>query len=185
MFKWQIVANLTSPVGYTATSLGNHEFDDGVPDLVRFLDATADAFHTLACNLDLSAEPELKSRLRGHMVLPVPSADGGDDVLVGIVGYVTPETKDLASTGRVVFLDEVEAMRREVKLLKDMGVKVVVAVGHSGYKMDMRIAREVGVVESKQVFIGQFMGYGTVHAVDGCLGVVALTNCTSLCGVFR
>ena len=35
MFKWRVVANLTRPLGYTAQSLGNHEFDDGVPDLVR------------------------------------------------------------------------------------------------------------------------------------------------------
>ena len=40
MFKWSIVANLTSSLGYTASSLGNHEFDDGVSDLEDFTHAT-------------------------------------------------------------------------------------------------------------------------------------------------
>ena len=67
MFKWTIVANLTSPVGYHVSSLGNHEFDDGVGDLISFLDATADAFDTVACNLDLAREPELRRRLKGKL----------------------------------------------------------------------------------------------------------------------
>ncbi len=57
MFKWPIVANLTSYMGYTASSLGNHELDDGVGDLVDYLDATRSAYPTLACNLDTRLEP--------------------------------------------------------------------------------------------------------------------------------
>ncbi len=152
MFKWRVVAQLVSPMGYTASSLGNHEFDDGVSDLVAFLDATDPAFPTVACNLDLSREPELRRRMRGHVVRPVPRADGGRDVLVGIVGYVTPETKDLASTGSVVFLDEVEALRREVGELKRKGVGVIVAVGHSGYRTDLKIAEEVRLKGEKKKF---------------------------------
>jgi 5'-nucleotidase/UDP-sugar diphosphatase len=68
MFKWGVVANLTRSMGYDATCLGNHEFDDGVPDLVEFIDATADAYPTLACNLDLRREPELQKRVSGMQV---------------------------------------------------------------------------------------------------------------------
>ena len=73
---------------------------------------------------------------------PSPSS-GGRDVLVGVVGYVTPETEELSSTGSVVFEDEVDALRREVKQLRRKGVRIVVAVGHSGYRADLRIAEEV------------------------------------------
>ena len=65
MFKWSIVANLTSRLGYTATSLGNHELDDGVGDLIKFVDATQNVYPNLACNLDLSQEPELAKRIKG------------------------------------------------------------------------------------------------------------------------
>ncbi len=138
MFKWRIVANLTTPIGYTASSLGNHEFDDGVEDLVHFLDATAHAFPTVACNLELSAEPELAQRLKCSVVETM-----SNNWKVGIVGYLTPDTKQLASTGRVVFKDEVESIRKEVERLRQRGVNIVIAVGHSGYEMDKRIAREV------------------------------------------
>lgn len=63
MFKWGVVANLTRHIGYTANSLGNHEFDDGVDDLVHFLDATEADYPTVACNLDLRREPELQRRV--------------------------------------------------------------------------------------------------------------------------
>ena len=65
MFKWSIVANLTSRLGYTATSLGNHELDDGVGDLIQFVDATRNVYPNLACNLDMSKEPELAKRIKG------------------------------------------------------------------------------------------------------------------------
>ena len=77
------------------------------------------------------------------MVAALPNPRGGRDVLVGIIGYVTPETKDLASTGDVVFVDEVSAIAAEVRDLRRLGVSVVVAVGHSGYEEDLRIAKEV------------------------------------------
>ena len=57
IFKWPIVANLTSSLGYTASSLGNHELDDGVGDLVAYLRDTRNAYPTLSCNLDLENEP--------------------------------------------------------------------------------------------------------------------------------
>ena len=57
LFKWPIVANLTSSLGYTASSLGNHELDDGVDDLVDYLKATRNAYPTLCCNVKLDNEP--------------------------------------------------------------------------------------------------------------------------------
>ena len=51
------MANLTSSLGYTASSLGNHELDDGVDDLVDYLKATRNAYPTLCCNVKLDNEP--------------------------------------------------------------------------------------------------------------------------------
>jgi 2',3'-cyclic-nucleotide 2'-phosphodiesterase (5'-nucleotidase family) len=76
--------------------------------------------------------------MRGSIVVTVRG-----NIKVGIIGYVTPETKDLASTGNVVFLDEVESIRREVNRLRRRRVTIFIAVGHSGYKMDQKIAAEV------------------------------------------
>ena len=43
--------NFDCLTGYTASSLGNHEFDDGVGDLVKFAREVTDTFPVLACNL--------------------------------------------------------------------------------------------------------------------------------------
>ena len=67
---------------------------------------------------------------------------------VGIIGYVTPDTKELSDTGKVVFLDEVESLRKEVARLKRQNVEIMIAVGHSGYDVDLDIAKQVGYVQA-------------------------------------
>lgn len=147
MFKWRIVFNLTANLGYTASSLGNHEFDDGVPDLVNFAAIIAPYYPLLACNLDLSEEPLLKNKIQGSIVVTV------DGQQIGIIGFVTPDTKDLASVGKVKFLNEVDSIQKEIQELKERypGLGIFIAVGHSGYSEDMKIAQEV---EDLDVVVG-------------------------------
>ena len=66
MFKWPIVANLTHALGYTASSLGNHEFDDGDLDLPNFTKSVP--YPMFACNVDLSHQPELNTLIKKHWV---------------------------------------------------------------------------------------------------------------------
>ena len=65
-------------------SLGNHEFDDGIPNLVHFLENTT--FPVLAANIDDTLEPSMQGKYAKSVVLD----KGGRKV--GIVGYVTTET---------------------------------------------------------------------------------------------
>lgn len=64
-------------------------------------------FPVLAANLDLSKEPGLKSSL---MLTPslIKDIDGHK---IGIIGYLTPETKEVAGPNEVEFLDEVDAIK--------------------------------------------------------------------------
>lgn len=86
-------------------SLGNHEFDLGVEGLVPFLNEVD--FPVLAANLDLSKTPSMQSTksLRHSTVF----TKGG--VKIGIVGYLTPETKQLTQVNTVEYLDEIEAIK--------------------------------------------------------------------------
>ena len=59
--------------------------------------------------------------------------------------------KDLASTGRIVFVSEIAALRTEARRLKGEGVDILIAVGHSGFSEDTEIAREV---EGLDVVVG-------------------------------
>ena len=118
IFKWPIVANLTSSLGYTASSLGNHELDDGVVDLVAYMRATRNAYPTLSCNLELENEPGKWMQVHRYFIRPygctksshlqtdldrelqcsVVVEVGGQKI--GIMGYLTPETKVRHATSR-------------------------------------------------------------------------------------
>ena len=62
---------------------------------------------------------------------------------VGLVGYLTPNTKFISNSEELVFTDEVSALKKEVASLKSKGVNTIIAIGHSGYERDMEIARAV------------------------------------------
>ncbi|XP_065338966.1 snake venom 5'-nucleotidase-like [Cloeon dipterum] len=133
--KWRVVAFFVNLIGLDAMSLGNHEFDDGVAGLAPFLENVT--VPNLAANLNVSGEPSL-SKLRPSVVLEV----GGRKI--GVIGYLTPETRDLAKDiGNVEFEDEVTAIKREVKRLIASGVNILIALGHSGHTVDKKIAQEV------------------------------------------
>ncbi|KZC05760.1 Protein 5NUC [Dufourea novaeangliae] len=100
VYKWEVVAKFLNLLAPNATSLGNHEFDDGVDGLIPFIQNAS--FPIVTANLDLSKQSE-----------------------------------------DVIFMDEVESIRREVKQLKSQGVNILIALGHSGFDVDKKIAREV------------------------------------------
>ena len=142
MFKWKVVANLTKSLGFTASSLGNHEFDDGDLDLEKFTEIVP--YPMLACNLDLSQQPTLKGLIKASITQDI--IYNGRTQTVGIIGYVTPDTKDLSNAGKnVVFLDEIPALQTEVQKMRDQGVNIIIGLGHSGYKKDLDIAKHVRI----------------------------------------
>lgn len=117
-------------------SLGNHEFDDGVNGLIPFIEEAK--FPILAANLDLSKQPNLKAtKLANSTVLVI------NGTKIGVIGYLTPETTIIAITENVIINDEIPAIREEAKKLKKQGVDILIALGHSGFNIDKKIAKEV------------------------------------------
>lgn len=136
VYKWEVVAKFLNILAPDAISLGNHEFDDGVNGLIPFIKKAN--FPVLATNLDLSKEPELKAtKLANSTILKI------NGTKIGVIGYLTPETVVLSSTGNVIINDEVPAIREEAKRLKKEGVDILIALGHSGFSIDKKIAKEV------------------------------------------
>lgn len=132
----KIVVEAVNYLKHDAMTLGNHEFDrgaEGMADLVR-----NSTVPILGCNVDFSGEPLLRDMpLRPSMTV----TQGGHEV--GLIGYVTPNTAFLSVPGKVRFTDEVECVRREAKKLRAKGVKVIIAMGHSGLPKDKEIAEAV------------------------------------------
>ena len=52
-------------------------------------------------------------------------------------------TQDISHPGNVGFTDEIVAIRREAQRLKAQGVNILIALGHSGFGTDKKIAHEV------------------------------------------
>lgn len=86
--------------------LGNHEFDDGLDGLIPFLNGAK--FPILAANINNLVEHRIwkTQSLKKSLVLKVRGT------LVGIIGYLTPETKNITSNNDAVeFASEIETIK--------------------------------------------------------------------------
>lgn len=135
--KWQAVQRMVRTLDIDVMSLGNHEFDDGVKDVELFIRNIT--IPVVASNLDLTDEPLLDSasNLMKSKVLTVNGRK------IGIIGYLTPETALIAKVGNVKILPEIPSVAAEARRLKNDGVDILIALGHSGFEMDVQIARDV------------------------------------------
>ncbi|KAH8280429.1 hypothetical protein KR018_006987, partial [Drosophila ironensis] len=136
IFKDKIASAFLNKLQPDAISLGNHEFDEKVEGLIPFLNDVN--FPVLACNLNLTNAPELKAtkHLAHSAIL---EANG---TKIGVIGYLTPDTKKLTLKMPVEFNEEVTSINIEAKKLKEKGIKIIIALGHSGYAKDQEIAEK-------------------------------------------
>nr|XP_014091997.2 protein 5NUC isoform X2 [Bactrocera oleae] len=134
IFKDNISVAFLNKLQPDAISLGNHEFDEKIEGLLPFLEKVN--FPVLTCNLDLSKTPELSvaKNLMNSTVLEV------NGTKVGLIGYLTPDTKFLITPNTLEFKDEIECINEEAAKLKEQGINILFALGHSGYQTDQKIA---------------------------------------------
>lgn len=85
--------------------MGNHEFDLGVEGLVPFLNGVD--FPVLAANINNTADHPLwqTKSLKKSAVFEIKGFK------IGVIGYLTPETKDLTVKNDVEFIPEVVAIK--------------------------------------------------------------------------
>lgn len=86
-------------------SLGNHELDLGVSGLLPFLNDVD--FPVLVSNLNISSDhPVWKTKsLKKSVVFDIKGFK------VGVIGYLTPETKDVTIGNDLEFIPEVVAIK--------------------------------------------------------------------------
>lgn len=89
---------------YFSQSLGNHEFDEGTAILGKFLEEIN--FPVLCANIDVEKENALKhANLKSSHVFEVQGHK------IGVIGYLTPETKTAAIHNEVEFSEEIQAIK--------------------------------------------------------------------------
>ncbi|ORZ35672.1 putative Ser/Thr protein phosphatase/nucleotidase [Catenaria anguillulae PL171] len=132
-YKGNATRKWMNEIGYDAWSLGNHEFDDGPTHLAKFLKKLE--VPTLSSNIDTSAQPELTGLVAPYLVLTK------HDARIGLIGYITPTTPDIAPVDKVKFSDPVKPVQRAVDALHKLGVRRIICVSHNGYKEDIAVAQ--------------------------------------------
>lgn len=142
-FKGNATAHVVNALDYDAIALGNHEFDDGENVLAVYLDKLNPSIAVLAANLQVPEGAAINGKFASHTIKTFP---GGEKV--GIIGYITAETQQLSKPSRSTnFTNVIEAIKREVEILKQADVKMIVALGHVGWEKDLEIAAAIPEVD--------------------------------------
>ncbi|XP_067416836.1 5'-nucleotidase isoform X2 [Emydura macquarii macquarii] len=142
-FKGREVVRFMNLLGYDAMTLGNHEFDNGLDGLLDPLLKNVN-FSILSANI--KASKSVASNITGYFQ-PYKILHVGSEK-IGIVGYTTKETPLLSNPGKdIYFEDEIEALQPHVDKLTTLGVNKIIALGHSGFTVDQKIAQKVRGVD--------------------------------------
>lgn len=121
-------------LGYDAATLGNHDFDFGLPHLTASLNGAA--FPVVSANAHCpKGAPFLPTRcLLSREV--VDSTGGQHTLRIGITGAVPPQValwNKPHLQDRINFSDIIASLRGEVAALRAEGADVVLVLAHSGY----------------------------------------------------
>lgn len=157
LYKGRLDYKLMRMVGYDATTLGNHDFDNGVEMLVEAmesmerLDHRNPPFSFLNCNFDFKGAPHLEKRMRPFMVREFPG------IRVGVTGVGVAFAGLVADKNHVGvgWRDPYESLKPVVKHLRENEkVDLVVVLSHLGYQMldgaydDLRLPAHVPGVDA-------------------------------------
>lgn len=127
VFKGDLEVQVMNELGYEVVTLGNHEFDNGLDELARRL---SNAKYTTVCaNYDFTDTP-LKDIIKPYVVIE----RGG--LKIGIFG-ITTDLKTLVAKQNIkgmVYEDAYEVTdAMALKLRKELGCDLVIALTHIGY----------------------------------------------------
>lgn len=114
-------------LGYTASAIGNHEYDQGKENVMRLLRIAK--FPFLCANL---YEGKTHKRVSGIPPYLIKEIDG---VRVAIVGLISSQMKNLTFPKNIAglyFERESDAMKKVMDELKSQGVQVIIVAAHVG-----------------------------------------------------
>ncbi|GIH04405.1 5'-nucleotidase [Rhizocola hellebori] len=138
---------LLSSLGLEITSVGNHEFDEGLPELRRLqfggchpVDGCADGDGFAGADYTYLSANVVDKRTQLPVLLPV-SVRLIQGVPVGFIGMTLEGTRSIINPGapgisNIEFLDEIETANKWSKLLSLFGIKAQVLLIHEGGLQD-------------------------------------------------
>lgn len=129
MFKGDVEVGLMNQMGYDAATIGNHEFDFGIDNMVRLFRMAN--FPIVCSNYDFT-DTELKDIVKPYIVLR------RQGVKIGVFA-LAPQLKGLVSTknyGPLQYLDPSEVAQQMTDLLrKKEKCDLVICISHLGWEV--------------------------------------------------
>lgn len=117
-------------------TIGNHEFDKGLDGLEEYV-------KSVKCPVVLAnAEFKKNIGIKKSVTFTVK------DRKIGVIGAITYDMMNKSKMAAdVVFKDEIISINAEAENLKRQGVEIIIALTHSGYAVDKKIAKDCPLVD--------------------------------------
>ncbi len=122
---------------FDATTLGNHDFDYGIDNLLKLIDATT--IPVIASNVTDSSGRLQQVVLRDHII-----ERGG--FRVGLIGILTPDAPNIIAPAvgkKLQVAPLADAVRKARDRLRQQGADLLVVLSHSGVDLERLLAGEV------------------------------------------
>jgi 2',3'-cyclic-nucleotide 2'-phosphodiesterase / 3'-nucleotidase / 5'-nucleotidase len=131
--------NFLNEIGFDLGTIGNHEFDEGVAEMLRLIDGgphknTVEKYGAFeGANFPYVAANVVYEKTGKNILNPyvIKEIEG---VKIGFIGVVTTETPSIVTASGVAgvkFTDEVEAINKYSAELKSQGIEAIVVLAHN------------------------------------------------------
>src|SRR5690554_1090959 len=139
-YKSKVVSDFFNQMGFDVVATGNHEFDDGPEEFMKFIEAAE--FPIIGGNFDVTRDENLRGKIKGSYVIEV----GGEKI--GIIGATTEDTPEIAAPGDdIEFTSVIDYVRGASEALDAAGVNKIILLSHIGYTVDQEVAAALPLVD--------------------------------------
>lgn len=134
--KGKDIAALMQEMKYDAMTLGNHDFDDGLPEIEAFMKTVTAPI--LASNVSFPSTSPLNKTVLPALVLHRKGKQ------IGLISVVTTETKTTSSHAEEIdVLSPIEYILPLIEKLKKQGVNIIILLNHNGLAEDKKLAAQL------------------------------------------
>ncbi|PLR83402.1 bifunctional metallophosphatase/5'-nucleotidase [Bacillus sp. V33-4] len=146
--------HMLNELGFDVGTVGNHEFDEGVQEMMRLIDGgkhpkTAKRYGEFqGANFPYAVANVVDKDTNKTILDPyvIKEVKGKKIGFIGVVYSDTPNILDSSKVKDVKFTDEVTAINKYSKELKDQGIEAIVVLAHNPGKSEIDGSKPTGEI---------------------------------------